>query len=577
MQRSRYRRIVLFFARVILSLAFWDILLPRLGLKKWSRQTRSQRLSWIGVNFRALAIHLGGVLIKIGQFLSARVDVLPDEITRELAGLQDQVPAEDPAAIRRIIEQEFGEALEANFLEFEPEPEAAASLGQVHRARMLAPFPEGTERYLSLDPFPENRALDVVVKVQRPGIEQLIATDLAALRTVGGWLKRYPPIRRRADVPALLAEFTRILNEETDYLAEGRNAEIFAENFQDQPGIRVPAVVWSHTTRRVLTLEDVQAIKITDYAAIEAAGIDRAQVAERLFHTYLQQIFEDSFFHADPHPGNLFVAPLKEAKKGEAYLKPEDWLLTFVDFGMVGRIPPHLRTGLRELVIATGTRDSARMVKAYQQMGILLPEADLSLLQKAEDRVFEQFWGRSMSELQKISPQEIAALASEFRTLLYNLPFQVPEDMILLGRSIGILSGMCTGLNPDFNVWEGLAPYAMKLISQENGGFSGSLILEELKRLLENLLAIPRRVQSLLDQAERGELVVRDPHLVERLDRLENAIGRASAGLIGVAAFLAGVQLFMGGHMIFGEILMGGAGLLFAWLAVLGIRAGRRK
>jgi len=577
MHRSRYRRIVLFFARVLISLAFWDLILPRIGLGRWSRNSRSRRLTWIGANFRALAVRLGGVLIKIGQFLSARVDVLPDEITRELAGLQDQVPAEDPAAIIQLIEAEFGETLEAKFLEFERTPEAAASLGQVHRARVRTASPEnaGTEAALGKDKTGEG--LDVVVKVQRPGIEALIATDLAALRTVGVWLKRYPPIRRRADVPALLAEFTRILNEEIDYLAEGRNAEKFAENFQDRRGVRVPAVVWSHTTQRVLTLTDVRAIKITDYDAITAAGVDRAQVADRLFHTYLQQIFEDYFFHADPHPGNLFVSPLRAVKEGEDGLGANDWLLTFVDFGMVGRVPPRLREGLRELVIAVGTRDSGRMVKAYQLLGILLPEADLSLLEQAEARVFDRFWGRSMGELQKISPQEVRELATEFRTLLFNMPFQVPEDMILLGRSIGILSGMCTGLDPDFNVWEGLAPYATKLIAEEGTSWTGSIWVEELKKLAGSLLAFPRRIDTLFDKVERGELAVRDPQLVERVDWLERAVNRASAGIIGAAVFLGGVQLFLAGEERIGEILMAGAGLLLVWQSLLGIRRGKRR
>lgn len=577
MDRSRYRRIVFFFARVLISLAFWDLLLPRLGLGRWSRSSRSRRLTWIGANFRALAVRLGGVLIKVGQFLSARVDVLPDEITLELAGLQDQVPAEDSQAIIKVVEAEFGEPLEAKFLEFERAPEAAASLGQVHRARLRAVRSEEEGPEGEFEESENTETLDVVVKVQRPGIEALIATDLAALRTVGEWLKRYPPIRRRADVPALLAEFTRILYEEIDYLAEGSNAEKFAENFQDRPGVRVPQVVWSHTTRRVLTLKDVRAIKITDYEAITAAGIDRSQVAERLFHTYLQQIFEDYFFHADPHPGNLFVSPLRKVREGEVGLGEEDWLLTFVDFGMVGRVSPRLRKGLRELVIAVGTRDSARMIEAYQLLGVLLPEADLTLLEQAEARVMERFWGRSMGELLKITPQEVRELAVEFRSLLFDMPFQVPEDMILLGRCIGILSGMCTGLDPDFNVWEGLVPYAAKLMAEDETASTVAILVEELKKLFRRLVAFPGRVEAILEQLESGELAVRDPQLVERVDRLEQAANRASAGIIGAAVFLGGVQLFLAGEQLFGEILMAAAGLLLVWQILAVSRRGERR
>jgi len=289
MSKTRYRRIVFFFARTLISLTIWEIIFPNIGLRKYSQRTRSERLSRAAREYRLLATRLGGVLIKVGQFLSARVDVLPGEITAELSGLQDEVPAEEFSAVRQVIEAEFSMPLEDKFAEFEATPQASASLGQVHKAQV--------------------NGQRVVVKVQRPDIEMILATDLAALGTVGGWLQRYRPISRRANVPALIDEFTRILYEEIDYLAEGRNAETFAENFKQRPGVHIPAVFWTHTTRRVLTLEDVSAIKITDFDAITAAGIERAGVADRLLDIYLKQIFEDGFFHADPHPGNLFVLP----------------------------------------------------------------------------------------------------------------------------------------------------------------------------------------------------------------------------------------------------------------------------
>ncbi|MBE9524120.1 MAG: AarF/ABC1/UbiB kinase family protein [Chloroflexi bacterium] len=291
----------------------------------------------IAVGYRELAVAMGGVLIKVGQFLSARADILPEEITTELSGLQDEVPAEDFSAIRQLAERELGAELNQRFASFEEIPLAAASLGQVHRAKMKA---DGEE--------PEF-GVNVVVKIQRPNIEEVIAIDLAALGTVGRWVMRYKPISRRADIPALLTEFSKILYEEIDYLAEGRNAEIFAENIRDVKGVRVPAVVWTHTTRKVLVLEDVFSIKVIDYKAIEAAGIDRSVVARRLFDVYLKQIFEDSFFHADPHPGNLFVEPDPDGSDNGG------WKLTFVDFGMVGHVLPNARAGLRELAIGLGT------------------------------------------------------------------------------------------------------------------------------------------------------------------------------------------------------------------------------
>ena len=303
--------------------------------------------------------------------------------------------------------------------------------------------------------------MNVVVKIQRPGIEGLITTDLRALRTVGWWLNLLPFVRRRADVPALLAEFTRILFEEMDYLAEGRNAETFAVSFANRSDVRVPRVVWTRTTRRVLTLEDVFGTKLTDHEAIVAAGIDPKDVAARLFDAYLKQIFEDGFFHADPHPGNLFVSPvgLGEGAQG--------WRLTFVDFGMVGRVSPSLRSGLRDTLIAVGLRDSARLVRAWQSIGVLRPGADLARLERAIGPVLDRFWGKSMEEIREMTSLEMGDLIRELRGLVAEFPFQVPQDLILLGRALGILSGMCSGLDPSFNAWPRIAPFARLLVAED--------------------------------------------------------------------------------------------------------------
>ena len=549
MYRARYRRIVFFFARIILSLILWDLILPRLGLRGWSRRTRPSRLRRSAARFRALAIQMGGVLIKVGQFMSARVDVLPDEFTSELVGLQDEVPEEDYREIHRLIEDEFGLPLYEKFVEFHEETEAAASLGQVHQAKIRIEN-NNHENQKADDENGGGELIDVVVKVQRPDIETLIATDISALRTVGNWLRRYPPIRRRADVPALLNEFTRILYEEIDYIAEGHNAETFAENFRDRPGVQVPAVIWSHTTKRVLTLQDVRAIKITDYASISAAGIDRAEVADRLFQIYLQQIFEDGFFHADPHPGNLFVTPAAAQSRllgREEFAEDEEdtgWQLTFVDFGMVGRMSPEMLSGLREMVIAVGTRDAARLIDSYQKLGVLLPGADIELLKKASTRLFDQFWGKNMSELQAVSPREMREFVGEFRELIFDMPFQVPQDMILLGRTVGILSGMCTGLDTEFNVWEGIAPFAQKLIFEESGGERISW-LNELGNLVRILLTYPRRAINVLSLLENGELEVRVPQLTTQVRNLEHAVNRLAGGLVFGALLLGGIQLYL--------------------------------
>ena len=553
--RARYWRIVLFFGRVTLGFIFWELVLRKVGLGRWADRNRSRRNQAIAVRFRALAIKMGGLMIKVGQFLSARLDILPPEITDELAGLQDEVPAESFAAIRIEAESELALTLMEHYASFEETPLAAASLGQVHRA------------CLRETDAAEVGFADVVVKVQRPHIEQVVEVDLAAIRRVGGWLQRYKPVRDRADVAALIEEFAFTTRQEIDYLAEGANAETFAANFADDEFVGVPRVVWALTTRRVLTLEDVSAIKLGDYDAITEAGIARSDVAATLADTYLKQIFEDGFFHADPHPGNLFVTPLE----GVDADGDRNWKLTFIDFGMVGRVPENLREGLRETVIAVGTQDGARLVRAFKTLDVLLPTADLALIERASMAVFDRFGGMAMDQLKSIDHSEMMSFGLQFQELMLNLPFQLPENLLLLGRSIAILSGMCTGLEPEFNIWDSIAPYATSLISEE-GGSTWDTVLSEGTKILKTMVALPARADRVLTQMERGELGVQTPMLDLRIRRLERSVGRIATGLVFAALLIAGAVLY-GADPGFGRLLMG-ASVLPLLMLMFGGRGG---
>ncbi|MCK6540079.1 MAG: AarF/UbiB family protein, partial [Anaerolineales bacterium] len=401
---------------------------------------------------------------------------------------------------------------------------------------------------------------NVVVKVQRPNIESVVEVDLSALSRVGNWLMRYRPVREHADVPALLREFSTTVREEIDYLHEAENAEMFFENFKDDPDVHIPRVARSLTTLRVLTLEDVYAIKITDYAEIRRVGIERSDVAKKLLDVYLKQIFEDGFVHADPHPGNLFVTPLGE--EGES---PRRWKLTFVDFGMTVRVPEGMREGLRELLIGIGTKDAGRVVKSYQRLGMLLPGADLKLIEQAEAQVFDRFWGMSMSELRRTNPDEIRKFAHQYRDLIFSMPFQVPNNLIMLGRTVAILSGMCTGLDPNFNVWNQLAPYARNLIEQETTKGIGEW-LEELGSLLQNLIALPSQASRVLARVERGDLIVQSPKVEREIHALIRSVDRFTGGVIFLGLLLGGVLLYNAGNVSYGQAMMTAALLILLWI-----------
>jgi predicted unusual protein kinase regulating ubiquinone biosynthesis (AarF/ABC1/UbiB family) len=327
--------------------------------------------------------------------------------------------------------------------------------------------------------------------------------------------------------------------------------------FADDPDIRIPLVYGSHTTVRVLTLEDVYFIKIIDYDAIEAAGVARAEVADRLFQTYLGQIFIEGFFHADPHPGNLFVEPLEDGT----------WRLVFVDFGMVGEITPVAKSGMRDLAIAIGARDMDRLMRAYQTLGVLLPSADLDRIRAAEAALYDRIWGKSMRELIRTHPQEMRQFAKEFRDVLYEMPFQVPEDFIFLGRCLSILSGMCTGLNPDFNLFEGLRPFAEQLIAEEVGDSMGE-ILELLMEQLRALVTLPGKADAVLGKIQRGEVMVTAraaPELARQIRDLSRRMDRVSRAVVFSAVLITSALLYTSGEQLLGGIGLGLASLILVW------------
>ncbi|MCP4417103.1 MAG: AarF/ABC1/UbiB kinase family protein [Chloroflexi bacterium] len=531
-ENGRFRRILLFFGSIILHIVFWDLLIAKIPfVGDWVRGTRPHRFRRWAKRFRLLAVEMGGVMIKLGQFLSARVDVLPIEITEELQGLQDEVPAEQPEHILAEAEAELG-LLANHFSHIEETPLAAASLGQAHRAWLL----------------PNNgrsqRGDAVVIKVMRPNIENIVRTDLSALNIVAKWLMRYQPIRRRADVPALMQEFSRTLWEEMDYELEADNAERFAEMYANSDSIYIPAVYRQHSTKRIIVLENVEALKLTDLDGMQMAGINPREVAESLLDAYFPQIFEEGFFHADPHPGNLFVRPRSDipwsAEDDNERGRPF-WLI-FIDFGMVGRVPEAMKQNLRKILVSVMQQDGHAMTEAYDELGFFLPDANLERISDAQSTILKRMWGRNWLDLANPDPAEMQELGQEFRDLLFDFPFQVPQDFIYLGRALGMMAGMVTQLDAEISPWYFFEKYGRTVVEDEQM----PLTLELAWEMIKPYFSIPGQVRRIIEDMENGRLRLQsDREILRQNERIEKRIGQLGWSILGAAGMLSGTLIYL--------------------------------
>ncbi|WP_317230452.1 AarF/UbiB family protein [Clavibacter sp. MX14-G9D] len=534
--RARYRRILRFAAWNLAVTWWYELFLPRVGLRRIADRTRTRRMKRFARRFRVLAVELGGLMIKVGQFMSSRLDVLPPEITAELEDLQDEVPAVPFPEIRALAERELGMPLAEAFAWVDETPVAAASLGQAHRA-LLGPLDSA-----------DTGLTGAVIKVQRPGIDDIVRIDLAALRRIGGWLTHVRLVSDRVDAPALVEEFAETSLEEIDYLHEARSSARFQEMFAADERVAVPEIVWERSTRRVLTLEDVTAIKITDHEGLLAAGIDPVDVAPVFAAVMFDQLFADGFFHADPHPGNVFVTPVADGSVEQG------WTLTFIDFGMMGEVPPSTRRGLRKMLIAAASRDGKGLVDAARDIGVLLPSADTTQLELAMTRLFARFGGLGFAELREVDPREFRAFANEFQDVVRTLPFQLPDDFLLIIRAMSLTSGVCSALDPAFNLWDSVEPYAQRLIREERGNVVRDLGTR-VSETAGTLARLPGRLDALLTRIDDGALPISDPTLERRVGALERTLRRAIAALV-FGALLAGGVLLRPDDEVLGTVLL---------------------
>ena len=521
--KARYRRILRFASLSLAELWWFELFLPQIGLAKLGARGRIRRLKRLARKFHDLAADLGGLMVKVGQFLSARLDVLPESVTKELEGLQDEVAPEPFSKIVSLIESELGMSASVAFASINPEPIAAASLGQAYRAK-LSP---GLATDLGFE--------DVIVKVLRPGIEEIVEVDLKALRKIGGWLARVKLVSRRTDAPALVEEFATTTLEEIDYLHEAQNLERFAANFAGDPRIGTPDVIWERSARRVLTLSDVSAIKISDVDALIEAGLNPNAVAAELARVTFEQFFVTGFFHADPHPGNIFVKPMPEGSE-------IDFTLTFIDFGMMGQVDEDLRNNLQRFLFAVASRDARAWVAACERLGVLLPSADTVILEQAISELFDRFGGVGVGDLVQTDPRELREFALRFSEILRTLPFQLPNDFLFLIRALSLISGVASSLNRDFNIWDAIDPFARSLLNGAGSGVAKNLGKEFLS-FASTVGRLPRRIDDLISRVDAGQVTIRNPELESRIRALDSSVRRATSGLVFIGLLLVGLMI----------------------------------
>jgi predicted unusual protein kinase regulating ubiquinone biosynthesis (AarF/ABC1/UbiB family) len=409
---------------------------------------------------RELLTALGPTYIKVGQALSTRPDLIRQEFLDELIQLQDQLPPFSTQLAFQIIESQLRKPIEDLYREISPEPIAAASLGQVYKARL-------------------HTGEEVAVKVQRPNLMPVITLDLFLMRWASTWITPFLPLNIGHNLTLIVDEFGVKLFEEIDYLNEGRNAEKFAANFQDDPTVKVPAIYWRYTSRTVLTLEWINGIKLIDVEGIRKAGLDRDALIKICVNCAMRQLLEFGFFHADPHPGNLFVLP--------------DGRMAFIDFGMMDQLTQVTKETIAGSVVHLINKDYLALTKDFVELGFLTADVDISPIIPALERVLDNAIGESVGNF------NFKVITEEFSDLVYQYPFRVPAQFSLIIRSLVTQEGVALSLNPDFKIVEIGYPYvAQRLLNGETPEMRQRLIEVVLKdgkiqwQRLENMIDIAR-------------------------------------------------------------------------------------
>lgn len=446
---ARAIKIIWFFAVFILSLK-WD---------EWQNQEEQNKFKR-AIQLRQLLTRLGPTFIKVGQALSTRPDLIRKDYLDELVKLQDQLPPFNNALAYKIIESELERSIDEMFSELSPSPVAAASLGQVYRGRLLT----GEE---------------VAVKVQRPNLRPTLTLDLYLMRWAAGWLGSWLPLNLGHDLTMIVDEFGTKLFEEIDYINEARNAEKFANNFRDDLQVKVPSIYWRYTNTHVLTLEWMNGYKLTQTNSIREAGLDPERIIQIGVTAGLQQLLEHGFFHADPHPGNLFAMP--------------DGRMAYIDFGMMDQLHETTKETLVDALVHVVNKEYDELAQDFVKLGFLTPDTYIRPIIPALETVLDNAIGKNVGDF------NLKTITDHFSELMYEYPFRIPAQFALIIRSVVTQEGIALSLNPKFKLVEVAYPYvARRLLTGESPALRRRLLNVLFKdgkfqwHRLENLIAIAR-------------------------------------------------------------------------------------
>jgi len=520
---KRYRQIVNAFAR-----QGFGYLLDQMGLGEmisWAWQSKDpekHRLSF-GARLRQVMEELGPAFIKLGQMLSTRGDLLPQEVIRELAKLQDRVPPFPFLEAKEIMQDELGASWEKDFRWVEPEPLAAASIGQVHRAELA----DGRQ---------------AVIKVRRPGVEQSIKVDLEIVVDLARLAENRLPKARFYHLVELMEEFARTIKLELDYTQEGRNSDRLRKNLARANLVRIPETFWQYTTARVLTMEYLAGIKLNNLNELDHHRIDRCRVAKKLIEVFLQQILLDGFFHADPHPGNLAVLP--------------DQTLVLLDFGVVGRLSEEQKIHFGTLVLGITSRSSSQVIRALARMGILSADMDTRALRRDVDLLSERYYDLPLGQIR------LGEVFVELLDLAFIHQLRIPSELALIVKSLVTVEGIIRELHPQLSMVEIAQPMAGKLMGRRLApGFLARQAEEYLGEYSSMALEFPRKIDRLVTALVEGRLSLGLSHhnLDQVMRQMEKMANRLSFSLV-----LLAFSIVMAGLLV-ATALSAERGRVFLW------------